>query len=135
MQELKNRILHILEARGWSGRELCRHAGLNPSHAGLLTRGEVTNPQGTTLLAIAQASGFSLRWLTSGEGPEEPFEAPDLPTDDPYPSRTMAAEAARLLDIPEVAIQSVLAMNEQHQGDPGKSYWFDRMRAEASRVR
>jgi len=130
MKTISERVQYILDTREWSQRELGRHAGLDESHIGAIVRGEVKSPQTKTMTAIASGSGFSLQWLATGEGPEQPYEAPALPLDDPYPSRAQAAVAARLLHVAEPAILTVLELNEEYAADPGEEYWFERMRAE-----
>jgi len=63
----------------------------------------------------------------SGERAELP------PASDKYPSRPWAITAARALQIPEQAIQAVLAEDPGH--DPGRWYWFRRLESEAARVK
>jgi transcriptional regulator with XRE-family HTH domain len=131
MSTLAERIKRIMDARGWSGRELSRQAGLDESHINAIAAGRVLEPTRKTLVPIARCSGFSLVWLMTGDGPEQPYE--EQPEDvDQYPSRTRAAEAARLMRLPEWAIVRVLSVND-HEHDPGQEYWFGLMQAEARR--
>lgn len=53
-------------------------------------------------------------------------------SEDSYPCRADAIQAARALQLPESAIQIVL--REDPGTDPGRWYWFKRIESEAARI-
>jgi len=67
---LSQRLEWVLKARGWSGIELAKRAGLSHQHVNLAIAEEFT-PKLPTLTAIAAAAKVNLEWLTRGVGTPE----------------------------------------------------------------
>lgn len=65
----RERLALAVDATGLSDREVARLANLpSEAHVGMILRGDVANPKGPTLGAIAKALNISAGWLTFGEG-------------------------------------------------------------------
>ncbi len=79
------RVAHLQSLSGLDRAELSKLAGLAQSHVGLIMRGGVKNPAGSTLGAIAKVTGASTDWIITGAG------AP--PTDDVVKAAVEAAKA------------------------------------------
>lgn len=75
------RKLAVFEGKELSGRALARLAGLPESLVGYLERGERTNPEATTLIALSDTTSASVDYLLKGDGdpptPEEVQRAID----------------------------------------------------------
>lgn len=66
---IQARLTLAIDATGLSDREVARLAKLSSeAHVGMIRRGNVADPKGPTLGAIAEALGISAGWLTFGEG-------------------------------------------------------------------
>lgn len=71
--EIGQRILSILQTKGWSQRELARRAGLpSQTHVNTLIKQTGDSASVATVRKIAEALGVRPEWLTSGEGDEQP---------------------------------------------------------------
>ncbi len=81
----------------------------------------------STLRKLAALLGITMEELIGLPSAE------DAPLVDLYPGRAWAIVAARALQLPEAAIQTVLREDPGH--DPGRLYWFRRIESEAERLR
>jgi transcriptional regulator with XRE-family HTH domain len=66
--DIGQRIKLALEERGLSVREAAGIVGISVQAMHAWIRGEVRNIRPANLFAIADATGFSARWLATGEG-------------------------------------------------------------------
>jgi transcriptional regulator with XRE-family HTH domain len=67
---LGQRIAHALHTSGLKPAELARRAGVSRAAVSKWQSGDTKNIRHENLIAIADATGFTLRWLISGRGPE-----------------------------------------------------------------
>lgn len=70
------------DGQPWSAKSLSRAMGLSDAHVGMVARGDVEDPRGSFLAALAKTAGVNGHWLLTGEGPPpRPAVAPwrDLP--------------------------------------------------------
>ena len=66
---LASRLAHLRAAAELTPAELARLAGLkNPSHIGMIERGERTDIAGSTAVEIARVLGTSAEYLVAGRG-------------------------------------------------------------------
>lgn len=126
---LADRILHIQrvlserEGRKVSLNELGRRAGVG---VGVMSRLSTTtgavhrSPE--TLRRVAETLGFSLEWLTYGQGEPEP--APRSEVQERYPHRATAARIALDGGIDPVAVQAVLERDYEIDRDPSILWWL-----------
>ncbi len=69
-KDLGERLVIAMKTLGWSQRELCRQAGVNPTNFGVIKSrgGAAKHDTITKLVEALAAQGFSRSWLTYGEG-------------------------------------------------------------------
>ncbi|WP_312293334.1 XRE family transcriptional regulator [Atlantibacter hermannii] len=71
----KNRILELLDIKGWSQAELARQLGVSAQSVQYWTTGK-TFPRGERLAKLAELSGYPQSWFL-GEDPVPSFHLPD----------------------------------------------------------
>lgn len=108
-----------------SARRVALAAGLNASHADQILKRRQSTVERATIAKMARRWNVRISWMSSGEGPIEPFDESELP--DPYPTRHDTLDwAARVGGYSKQAIAQVakcrLAASE---ADPGGQYWLD----------
>jgi len=123
MQTIFERIALAASEAGLTVAEV----GLNRTHVYRFKRPDATLSQHSAQ-KIAEATGCSIHWLMTGEGPMRAHESPI----DVYPNRVRAEQAARALQFPEVAIARLRAI------DPGTdrplAWWIERIESLAAEV-
>lgn len=80
LSALGGRIKQARKAARLSQMALGRRAGVNQGTVSAWERGE-TEPRPAYLLAVAEATGFALEWLRTGEGPMVAPAMPPAPAD------------------------------------------------------
>lgn len=68
MSTMRERLRIARETRGLSRHKLSLAAGLAQALAGAIERGDITDPGGSTIAALARVLGVSTDWLLTGEG-------------------------------------------------------------------
>ncbi|HDX8786041.1 TPA: XRE family transcriptional regulator [Klebsiella pneumoniae] len=76
-----NRILELLNIKGWSQAELARQLGVSAQSVQYWTTGK-TFPRGQRLAKLAELSGYPQSWFL-GEDSAPSFNAPDVPPKKP----------------------------------------------------
>lgn len=133
MTTVKARIKTILQARGWSQRELAKKAGLSKNYVQTLMSGHTLRPSSEKLDKIAKAAGFRYDWVARGVEPKTPYELLEHASEE-QTSLERAIIAARAVGMSEDAIHTVQSRDEPHSSDPGPLYWFHQIEAEACRL-
>jgi len=70
MGSIGDRVKIARLAMGWNQPELARETHISKQAISQIETGTTKNPTPENLLKIADATGFELRWLISGEGPQ-----------------------------------------------------------------
>ena len=70
-----DRVKHAREAVGLNGPQLAGRIGVTKQAISAIESGKTKQPKPDHLLAIADATGFELRWLISERGPQTKKEA------------------------------------------------------------
>ena len=115
-----------MELRGWNATKWSRLAGVSRGHVRLTIENERESIETKTLIALADTAGVSVEWLATGRGDPLSINL-RIADDSKYPSRAKAIAAARLLELDERAIASVLEVSGL-SADPGAEYWLSLIR-------
>jgi DNA-binding Xre family transcriptional regulator len=152
MKTLPERLTWVLKHRGMSASALSLKAGLARTHVGLILSGRSQHVREGTLEKLCAAADVSSRWLASGQGPREPYEAaapaPALPSrpaaavasstgraiertvtvyEDAYPSRGVVLALLRgKLDANILAALASIRLESDR--DPGEGYWLSEVK-------
>lgn len=118
----------MLKLRKWSPGKWSTLAGLSRDHVRQVLLKEQESIETRTLIALADAAGVSVEWLATGRGDPLSINL-RLADDSKYPSRAKAIAAARLLELDERAIATVLEVSSL-SSDPGAEYWLSMIRTE-----
>lgn len=68
LRTLGDRVRYARELRLLSGNQLSKVAGLSRAHVGMIERGDVEDPAGSTVQKLAEALGVDADWLLTGHG-------------------------------------------------------------------
>lgn len=118
----------MLKLRKWSPGKWSTLAGLSRDHVRQVLLKAQESIETRTLIALADAAGVSVEWLATGRGDPLSINL-RIADDSKYPSRAKAIAAARLLELDERAIASVLEVSGL-SADPGAEYWLSMIRTE-----
>jgi transcriptional regulator with XRE-family HTH domain len=124
----------VLKERGWSTRELGRRAGISEEHAVKILQRGLSTATAEKAQQIADALGVSLRWLLTGEGPQDvPGGSVDADGPERYAHRAEAIEFLGSKVDPR-APRAVSEWKLFSSGDPSRTWWIEQILEEEQRI-
>lgn len=75
MATIGERIRIAMDAAGLNQKELGDRVGVSKQAIGAMIKGKTKSPTPANVFAIADATGFEARWITTGKGPMTRQEA------------------------------------------------------------
>lgn len=70
MENIHQRVTRAVTASGHTASSVARKIGVSPEAVGQWMKGPTKNLRNENLFALADATGFSARWIGTGQGPE-----------------------------------------------------------------
>lgn len=70
MENIHQRVTRAVTESGHNASSVARKIGVSPEAVGQWMKGPTKNLRNENLFALADATGFSARWIGTGQGPE-----------------------------------------------------------------
>ena len=70
MENIHQRVTRAVTGSGHTASSVARKIGVSPEAVGQWMKGPTKNLRNENLFALADATGFSARWIGTGQGPE-----------------------------------------------------------------